>query len=194
MVKLREWAASENLRLIVYGLKCKELIKKLSIVLMLYSMEEISCRYVRMWIFCLLKNSILNQPSLWRVQIAVWLLLIEFKVLRLQDFNVSILSRQSLRRAQIAVRLVHKRGRSVQTCKWHLNGGTSLGCWLSFRSLDSKLTSQKNFKPIKHLCLLREQIAARLHYGAAVKWSQKCPSLTNYFSMDFDQGVPKYCT
>ena len=48
MVKLREWAASENLRLIVYGLKCKELIKKLSIVLMLYSMEEISCRYVRM--------------------------------------------------------------------------------------------------------------------------------------------------
>ena len=110
LVKLREWAASENLRLIVYGLKCKELIQKLSIVLMFSSMEEISCRYARMWIFCLLKSSILTQPSLWREQIAVWLLLIEFKVLRLQDFNVSISSRQSLRRAQIAVRLVHKRG------------------------------------------------------------------------------------
>ena len=33
-----------------------------------------------------------------------------------------------------------------------------------------------------------------MHYGAAVKWSQKCPTLTNYFSMAFDQGVPKYCT
>lgn len=169
MVKLREWAASENLRLIVYGLKCKELIQKLSIVLMLYSMEEISCRYARMWIFCLLKNSILNQPSLWRVQIAVWLLLIEFKVLRLQDFNVSILSRQSLRRAQIAVRLVHKRGRSVQTCKWHLNGGTSLGCWLSFRSLDCKLNQPQNFRPFKNLCLLRKQIAARLVHKRGAK-------------------------
>ena len=135
----------------------------------LFNGRNIMQIYARMWIFCLLKNSILTQPSLWREQIAVWLLLIEFKVLRLQDFNVSILSRQSLRRAQIAVRLVHKRGRSVQTCKWHLNGGTSLGCWLSFRSLDCKLNQPQNFRPLKNLCLLRKQIAARLVHKRGAK-------------------------
>ena len=33
-----------------------------------------------------------------------------------------------------------------------------------------------------------------LHYGAAVKWGQKWPTLKNYFSMDFDQRVSKFCT
>ena len=32
------------------------------------------------------------------------------------------------------------------------------------------------------------------YYGAAVKWSQKWPTLENYFSMDFDHRVPKFCT
>ena len=33
-----------------------------------------------------------------------------------------------------------------------------------------------------------------MHYGAAVKWSQKSPTLTNYFSVDADPKIPKFCT
>ena len=33
-----------------------------------------------------------------------------------------------------------------------------------------------------------------MHYGAAVKLGQKWPTLTNYFSMDFDHRVPKIDT
>ena len=33
-----------------------------------------------------------------------------------------------------------------------------------------------------------------LHYGAAVKWGQKWTTLKNYFSMDSDQRVSKFCT
>ena len=39
-----------------------------------------------------------------------------------------------------------------------------------------------------------EKPSLPMPYGAAVKWGQKWPTLENYFSMDFDQGVPKFCT
>ena len=33
-----------------------------------------------------------------------------------------------------------------------------------------------------------------MHYGAVVKWGQKWPTLTNYFSVDVDPKIPKICT
>ena len=33
-----------------------------------------------------------------------------------------------------------------------------------------------------------------MHYGAAVKWIQKWPTLTNYLSVDVDPKIPKICT
>ena len=47
----------------------------------------------------------------------------------------------------------------------------------------------------RRLHLVRISIPKKsMHYGAAVKWGQKWPTLTNYFSMDFDHRVPKIGT
>ena len=34
---------------------------------------------------------------------------------------------------------------------------------------------------------------ATMHYGAAVKWGKKKPTLTNYFSVDVDPKIQKFC-
>ena len=94
-------------------------------------------------------------------------------------------------RDQLEVRgpggIIRKAGRITRRQACHI---------LAFLADQTRFPNEDLINPKVMLQLWRPRDLDKLqtmHYGAAVKWSQKCPTLTNYFSMDFDQGVPKYC-
>ena len=110
-------------------------------VLVFSKLEEMWRRHAIMWIFCLPKNKILTQPSLWRDQIAALLVLIEFSTLH--DIFLGL---HYFKRAKPPA-LGDSSGIGTQKEKC---SDTSMafewrslsGCWLSLRQIFRLLASQ----------------------------------------------------